>query len=151
MSPVTFAPTVNARPADNTIVPNVELIVPFEVVIKSPVAVVAVTDIFIPAVNDPFKVIPRTDAIVIVPRLELIALLIVISPVTRVFVVIDTLPNPPALTAPLTVIVPPEANKIIFPVVFVVIPSVVMFPLPAVKLKFTPVNTILAKSIANTP
>jgi len=139
--PVIVPPTVNALPADKLIVPSVELIVPLELEIKSPVLVEDVNDTFIPALMAALIDRLRPANTVTVPSAELTAAEIVMSPVAPVDVKL-TLPNPPADTAPLTPNVAElaEVAKLILPAVVVVIPLVVRLPVPAVKLKFTPVN-----------
>jgi hypothetical protein len=78
-SPVTFAPMVNALPAVKVMVPSVELIVPLDVVIKSPVLNEDASDTFIPALIAALIMSPRPEVIVIVPKAELIAAPTVIS------------------------------------------------------------------------
>jgi len=86
----------------------------------------------------PLTVIPLPELIVTVPNAELTAAPSVISLVAPVDIML-TLPNPPAVIAPLTPIVP-AAAKVMPPVVAVTIPLVVKLPVACVKLKFTPVN-----------
>lgn len=78
-SPVTFAPMVNALPALKVMVPSVELIVPPDVVIKSPVLNEDASDTLIPALIGALIISPRPELIVTVPNAELIAASTVIS------------------------------------------------------------------------
>ena len=104
--PVTLPPMVMARPAFNDIVPKDELMA--AAVIKSPTAVVAVKDTFIPAVIVPLLLVvtARPELNVTCPSVDDTAALMAISEVAPTEV-IDTLPNPVKATAPLTVTNPP--------------------------------------------
>ena len=135
-------PTVNVLPAVKPMVPKVDVTVPLPLLIKSPEVVCAVKDTFIPALIAALMLKLRPANKVTVPRDELIADEIVMSPTAPVEVKL-TLPKPPALMAPLTAKVDDVADvtKVMLPVVLVVMPLVVKLPVAAVKLKLTPVNT----------
>ena len=106
-----------------------------------PDVVVELIPIFIPAKIVELMITLRPAVIVILPNAELTAAEIVRSPVVPVDVK-TTLPNPAALTAPVTPSVDDVAPaiKLMLPVPVVVIPLVVKLPVAAVKLKLTPVN-----------
>ena len=110
-------------------------------VVIYPDVVCEVIDTFIPAVTLALTITLRPANNVTPPSAELTAAEIVMSPVAPTDVKF-TLPNPPALTAPLTIRVDDVAcvAKVILPVPVVVIPLVVKLPVTAVKLKFTPVS-----------
>ena len=137
------AAIVIPRPELNVIVPSVELIVPPDVVIKSPVVVCDVKDTFNPALMAALTVRLRPANNVTAPRAELTAAEIVMSPAAPVDVKL-TLPAT-AATAPLTPNVDDvaEANNVMLAVPVVVTPLVVKLPVASVKLKFTPVKAAL--------
>lgn len=141
--PVMAAPTTKALPATRVIVPKVEVIVPLPLLIKSALVTdaVAVRDIFIPALIAALIDKLRPDNKVTVPNAELTAAPMVMSPTAPTDVKL-TLPNPAALTAPVTPNVDEVAAvaKVILPVPVVVTPLVVKLPVWAVNWKFTPVN-----------
>jgi hypothetical protein len=144
-----LAPKITCRPELKVIVPETALTV--DVMVMSPVLVAEVRDMLPPPVLIPPLIVnARPELIVIVPKAELIGAPIVISLVAPTEVML-TFPNPPAAIAPLPPMVPADAAKVILPAVFVVIPSVVIFPVLAVNEKLTPVNTTLLRSVVNTP
>ena len=124
-----LAPRSTLRPADSVNTPDDDVTV--DAILISPAAVAEVNVIPSAELTDELmvNVFPAVSATA--PKDELTAAPIVISLPAPVDVNV-TVPAPPALTAPLTVIDPSEATVVILPVAFVVIALIVTFPVDAV-------------------